>query len=176
MKDRELDYTSAQRSQVAWQILVRCAYDRHDKEKVFSHLRYLIEIKFRRKFLYLQVGIRRLLNNQTYLAAYPLHEGSYNKDPPTGAEKLDRRVNLCVAAWNFFCLNRAHLSAGFVFGVGAGGVLAQTAAAVASEKLLRGQNRAVLCVAGILHQNAGAPSRSWISLLCLRVPVPRVAG
>lgn len=36
VKDRELDYTSAQRSQVAWQILVRCAYDRHDKEKVFS--------------------------------------------------------------------------------------------------------------------------------------------
>jgi Calcium-activated chloride channel/Dimerisation domain of Ca+-activated chloride-channel, anoctamin len=49
-----------------------------------------------------QVGIRRLLNNQTYLAAYPLHEGCYNKDPPTGAEKLDRRVNLCVALAKFF--------------------------------------------------------------------------
>jgi len=39
-----------------------------------------------------KVGIRRLLNNHTYLAAYPLHEGSYDKDPPAGVEKLDRRV------------------------------------------------------------------------------------
>ncbi|XP_065345514.1 anoctamin-4-like isoform X2 [Cloeon dipterum] len=71
VKDRELDYTSAQRSQVAWQIMMRCRYDDHDKEKV---------------------GIRRLLNNQTFLAAYPLHEGRYDKDPPEGIDRLDRRI------------------------------------------------------------------------------------
>ncbi|XP_059479818.1 anoctamin-4-like [Neocloeon triangulifer] len=71
VKDRELDYTSAQRSQVAWQIMMRCRYDDHDKEKV---------------------GIRRLLNNQTFLAAYPLHEGRYDKDPPEGVDRLDRRI------------------------------------------------------------------------------------
>ncbi|KAF4518589.1 hypothetical protein B566_EDAN012417 [Ephemera danica] len=68
VKDREVEFTSAQRSQVAWQILLRCRYDDYDKDKV---------------------GIRRLLSNQTYLAAFPLHEGPYDTDSP--GEMLDRR-------------------------------------------------------------------------------------
>lgn len=44
----------------------------------------------------LQVGIRRLLNNGTYLAAFPLHEGSYSTDTQNGIN-LDRRVMLLVS-------------------------------------------------------------------------------
>ncbi|PSN52662.1 hypothetical protein C0J52_06028 [Blattella germanica] len=68
IKDRETFFTATQRSQVVWQIMMRAKYD--DSEKV---------------------GIRRLLNNGTYLAAFPLHEGSYNIDSPTGVN-LDRRL------------------------------------------------------------------------------------
>ncbi|XP_063218601.1 anoctamin-4 [Bacillus rossius redtenbacheri] len=67
IKERESTFTSAQRSQIVWQIMMRAKYD--DGEKV---------------------GIRRLLNNQTYLAAYPLHEGRYDKD--TEGFILDRRL------------------------------------------------------------------------------------
>ncbi|XP_033610715.1 anoctamin-4 isoform X2 [Cryptotermes secundus] len=68
IKDRETFFTAAQRSQVVWQIMMRAKYD--DSEKV---------------------GIRRLLNNGTYLAAFPLHEGSYRKDSRNGIN-LDRRL------------------------------------------------------------------------------------
>jgi len=40
----------------------------------------------------LQLGIRRLLNNGTYLAAFPLHEGSHNPDTKNGVS-LDREVS-----------------------------------------------------------------------------------
>ncbi|XP_039298885.1 anoctamin-4 isoform X1 [Nilaparvata lugens] len=61
IKDRENYYTSAQRSQIVWQILLRAKYD--DDQKA---------------------GIRKLLNNGTYITAFPLHEGSYNRDSPNG--------------------------------------------------------------------------------------------
>nr|CAD7458927.1 unnamed protein product [Timema tahoe] len=67
VKDRENFFTSAQRSQIVWQIMMRAKYDDSDK-----------------------VGIRRLLNNQTFLAAFPLHEGRY--DQPTDGFTLDRRL------------------------------------------------------------------------------------
>lgn len=38
-----------------------------------------------------RVGIRRLLNDYTFLAAFPLHEGSYDKDAPNGF-LFDRRL------------------------------------------------------------------------------------
>ena len=39
-----------------------------------------------------QVGIARLLSKGTYSAAYPLHDGRYDKDGPNG-EQCARRVN-----------------------------------------------------------------------------------
>ena len=39
-----------------------------------------------------QVGIQRLLSKGTYSAAYPLHDGRYDKDGPNG-EKCARRVS-----------------------------------------------------------------------------------
>lgn len=37
------------------------------------------------------MGIRRLLNDGTYLACFPLHEGRYDLDSPDGST-TDRRV------------------------------------------------------------------------------------
>uniref|UniRef100_A0A0K8SKC7 Anoctamin n=2 Tax=Lygus hesperus TaxID=30085 RepID=A0A0K8SKC7_LYGHE len=68
VKDRETFFTSAQRSQIAWTILMRTKFDEDQK-----------------------VGIRRLLNNGTYLSAFPLHEGSYDRDAANGV-RFDRRL------------------------------------------------------------------------------------
>lgn len=83
VKDRMTHYNGAQRSLIVFQILLRTKYD--DGEKC---------------------GIRRLLNDGTYLACFPLHEGRYDKPHSTGA-MLDRRVrsrwleacSLTVAIW-----------------------------------------------------------------------------
>ena len=42
-----------------------------------------------------QVGIQRLLSKGTYSAAYPLHDGRYDKDGPNG-EKCARRVSSSI--------------------------------------------------------------------------------
>ncbi|GLV36888.1 uncharacterized protein CBL_02277 [Carabus blaptoides fortunei] len=68
VKDRVTSFSSAQRSLIVMQILLRVKYDEGDK-----------------------VGIRRLLNDATYTACFPLHEGSYDHNEPNG-EMLDRRL------------------------------------------------------------------------------------
>ncbi|XP_053674951.1 anoctamin-5 [Anopheles nili] len=71
VKDRCTSYTSAQRSLIVMQILMRTRFD--ETEKVNN------------------VGIRRLLNDGTYLACFPLHEGRYDTNHSSGAE-FDRRL------------------------------------------------------------------------------------
>uniref|UniRef100_A0A1I8PA10 Anoctamin n=1 Tax=Stomoxys calcitrans TaxID=35570 RepID=A0A1I8PA10_STOCA len=68
VKDRATAYTSAQRSQMVMQILLRTPFDDSDR-----------------------CGIRRLLNDNTYLACFPLHEGRYDR-PHSSGVSLDRRV------------------------------------------------------------------------------------
>ncbi|CAH1112019.1 unnamed protein product [Psylliodes chrysocephalus] len=68
VKDRVTEYSSAQRSLIVMQILLRVKFDDTDK-----------------------VGIRRLLNDSTYYACFPLHEGKWNKDTSDG-KILDRRL------------------------------------------------------------------------------------
>lgn len=63
VKDRETFFSSAQRSQIVWQILMRTRYDDDDSDKV---------------------GIARLLSNSVYKAAYPLHDGLATKGPKKG--------------------------------------------------------------------------------------------
>jgi hypothetical protein len=41
----------------------------------------------------LQVGIRRMINSDVYIAAYPLHEGPYVSENPK-AHMNDRMVSL----------------------------------------------------------------------------------
>lgn len=68
VKDRMTHYNSAQRSLVVFQILLRAKFD--DGEKC---------------------GIRRLINDGTYQACFPLHEGRYDKIHTSGTV-FDRRV------------------------------------------------------------------------------------
>ncbi|XP_017957771.1 anoctamin-4 [Drosophila navojoa] len=68
VKDRATAYTGAQRSLMVMQVLIRTPYDDGDRN-----------------------GIRRLLNDGTYLACFPLHEGRYDR-PHSSGISLDRRV------------------------------------------------------------------------------------
>ncbi|XP_044738568.1 anoctamin-4 isoform X2 [Chrysoperla carnea] len=68
VKDRVTSFTSAQRSMIVMQILLRTKYDETDK-----------------------VGVRRLLNDGAYLACFPLHEGAYNH-PDSNGTILDRHL------------------------------------------------------------------------------------
>ncbi|KAL9909265.1 anoctamin-5 isoform 2-T2 [Glossina fuscipes fuscipes] len=68
VKDRATAYTSAQRSFMVMQVLVRTPFDDSDR-----------------------CGIRRLLNDNTYLGCFPLHEGRYDR-PHSSGITLDRRI------------------------------------------------------------------------------------
>ncbi|XP_037032608.1 anoctamin-4 isoform X2 [Bradysia coprophila] len=67
VKDRCTSYTSAQRSLIVWQILLRTKFD--DTERS---------------------GIRRLLNDNAFTACFPLHEGRYDV-PHSSGTVFDRR-------------------------------------------------------------------------------------
>ncbi|KAK3854141.1 hypothetical protein Pcinc_039359, partial [Petrolisthes cinctipes] len=63
IKDRESFFTPSQRSLIVWEILLRVRYNNNE----------------------LGVGISRLLANGIYVAAFPLHDGRYDRDGPNGA-------------------------------------------------------------------------------------------
>ncbi|XP_062555489.1 anoctamin-4 isoform X1 [Armigeres subalbatus] len=71
VKDRCTTYNSAQRSLIVMQILMRTRFD--EAEKAYN------------------VGVKRLLNDGTYLACFPLHEGRYDRNHSSGAI-FDRRL------------------------------------------------------------------------------------
>ncbi|KAH8357617.1 hypothetical protein KR200_004824 [Drosophila serrata] len=68
VKDRATAFTSAQRSLMVMQVLIRTPFDESDRS-----------------------GIRRLLNDGTYLGCFPLHEGRYDR-PHSSGISLDRRI------------------------------------------------------------------------------------
>ncbi|XP_066153785.1 anoctamin-4 isoform X1 [Euwallacea fornicatus] len=68
VKDRATNYSSAQRSLIVMQILLRAKFDDTDK-----------------------VGIRRLINNSTFLSCFPLHEGRWDQVESDGSV-LHRRL------------------------------------------------------------------------------------
>ena len=72
IKDRETFFSSAQRSQMVWQILMRTSYDDDDSDKV---------------------GIIRLLSNGVFKDAYPLHDGRAMKDDHQKGHHCSRRVS-----------------------------------------------------------------------------------
>ncbi|CAK1546430.1 unnamed protein product [Leptosia nina] len=69
VKDRHTQFSPAQRSLLVMQILLRARYDNNETK----------------------MGIRRLLNDGTYLACFPLHEGRYNADN-LDKTQTDRRL------------------------------------------------------------------------------------
>ncbi|ODN04168.1 Anoctamin-5 [Orchesella cincta] len=83
IKDRETFFTPAQRSQIVWKILTRTGFDEKARDKPGVH----------------QTGIRRLLNDKTFSAAFPLHDGPYDEDDFNG-EPNDRR--LLYTEWAHF--------------------------------------------------------------------------
>ncbi|CAG4978593.1 unnamed protein product [Colias eurytheme] len=69
VKDRHTQFSPAQRSLLVMQILLRARYDNNETK----------------------MGIRRLLNDGTYLACFPLHEGRYDSDS-VDKTQTDRRL------------------------------------------------------------------------------------
>uniref|UniRef100_A0A2A4K343 Anoctamin n=1 Tax=Heliothis virescens TaxID=7102 RepID=A0A2A4K343_HELVI len=69
VKDRHTQFSPAQRSLLVMQILLRAKYDNNETK----------------------MGIRRLLNDGTYTACFPLHEGRYEVDMSDGSV-TDRRL------------------------------------------------------------------------------------
>ncbi|XP_050678239.1 anoctamin-4 [Leptidea sinapis] len=69
VKDRYTQFSPAQRSLLVMQILLRTRYDSNETK----------------------LGIRRLLNDGTFLACFPLHEGRYDADNPDTTQ-TDRRL------------------------------------------------------------------------------------
>ncbi|XP_077492136.1 anoctamin-4-like [Amblyomma americanum] len=72
IQNKDTIFSQAIRSRIAWEVLMRTTYDDNDRQK----------------------GIYRLLNEQVYLAAYPLHDGPCGRgafDPLTEAP-TERRL------------------------------------------------------------------------------------
>ncbi|CAG0920337.1 unnamed protein product [Notodromas monacha] len=75
IKHSEETYSSAQRSYIVYQILRRARFAKIDETDEDNHMKF---------------GIRRLIGNGTYDAAFPLHDGPFDKDGPNG-HKSERR-------------------------------------------------------------------------------------
>ncbi|CAG7831124.1 unnamed protein product [Allacma fusca] len=78
IKDRETFFTTAQRSQIVWQILTRIRFEENARDKC---------------------GIRRLLNDATFVSTFPLHEGPHDEEDAF-SEPNDRR--LLYTEWAHF--------------------------------------------------------------------------
>lgn len=55
-------------------------------------------------FLNFKIGIRRLLNDGTYTASFPLHEGRYDK-PHSSGSLFDRRVQFTRRSLKFLLID-----------------------------------------------------------------------
>ena len=71
-KEHGTNLTNTQRSQIVWAILNRTRYDNDAPEKV---------------------GIQRLVGKNIYTAAFPLHDGDYEKQDDKPDIKNERRVS-----------------------------------------------------------------------------------
>ncbi|XP_013386413.1 anoctamin-4 isoform X2 [Lingula anatina] len=78
IKDKESFFTNAQRSRVAYEILARMRYDDTDRDKF---------------------GIKRLINNGSFAAAYPLHEGKYKTEHSVLTWGADNERVLLFEEW-----------------------------------------------------------------------------
>ncbi|XP_040579928.1 anoctamin-5 isoform X2 [Lepeophtheirus salmonis] len=78
LKDRESEFNSAQRSMIVWQILNRTRYSLEDEYKK---------------------GIYKLLSKKVYEAAYPLHDGHYDRPRKDGHISNRRILYTEWASW-----------------------------------------------------------------------------
>ncbi|XP_052708961.1 anoctamin-4-like isoform X4 [Crassostrea angulata] len=84
IKDKDTFFTHAQRSKICYEILSRAHFLDLDDD----------DDKFNKKF-----GVRKLVDNQTYNAAYPLHDGRYHSDHSLLTVGKDNDRHLLYELW-----------------------------------------------------------------------------
>nr|XP_022287592.1 anoctamin-4-like isoform X1 [Crassostrea virginica] len=84
IKDKDTFFTNAQRSKICYEILSRAHFTEMDEE----------EDRVNKKF-----GVRKLVDNQTYNAAYPLHDGRYHSDHSLLTVGKDSDRHLLYELW-----------------------------------------------------------------------------
>nr|XP_022287595.1 anoctamin-4-like isoform X1 [Crassostrea virginica] len=84
IKDKDTFFTNAQRSKICYEILSRAHFTDDDEE----------DDRHNKKF-----GIRKLLDNQTYNAAYPLHDGRYHSEHSLLTVGKDNDRHLLYELW-----------------------------------------------------------------------------
>ncbi|XP_061192079.1 anoctamin-4-like isoform X3 [Saccostrea echinata] len=85
IKDKDTFFTNAQRSKICYEILSRTHFTDSDDDE---------EDKIKKKF-----GIRKLTDNQTYTAAYPLHDGRYHSEHSLLTVGKDNDRHLLYELW-----------------------------------------------------------------------------
>lgn len=84
IKDKDTFFTNSQRSKICYEILSRTHFSDLDDD----------EDKINKKF-----GVRKLVDNQTYNAAYPLHDGRYHSDHSLLTVGKDSDRHLLYELW-----------------------------------------------------------------------------
>lgn len=84
IKDKDTFFTNSQRSKICYEILSRTHFSDFDDD----------EDKINKKF-----GVRKLVDNQTYNAAYPLHDGRYHSDHSLLTVGKDSDRHLLYELW-----------------------------------------------------------------------------
>ncbi|KAL3250745.1 hypothetical protein MRX96_055393 [Rhipicephalus microplus] len=77
IQNKDWFFSQAIRSRIAWEVLMRTTYDENDRQK----------------------GVYRLLNEQVYLAAYPLHDGPCGSGPFDSLTEIPTERRLLYSEW-----------------------------------------------------------------------------
>ncbi|XP_049274206.1 anoctamin-4 [Rhipicephalus sanguineus] len=77
IQNKDSFFSQAIRSRIAWEVLMRTTYDESDRQK----------------------GVYRLLNEQVYLAAYPLHDGPCGSGPFDPLTEIPTERRLLYSEW-----------------------------------------------------------------------------
>ncbi|XP_075727736.1 anoctamin-4-like isoform X2 [Rhipicephalus microplus] len=77
IQNKDCFFSQAIRSRIAWEVLMRTTYDENDRQK----------------------GVYRLLNEQVYLAAYPLHDGPCGSGPFDSLTEIPTERRLLYSEW-----------------------------------------------------------------------------
>ena len=110
-----------------------------------------------------QVGICRLLEENGFAAAFPLHDGQFDL-PQVSKQSLCQKENSTQGRINSTSAEPASSSSRVL---GPLGLLVQVPAARPHPGVLRGEDRHLLCLARLLHRLALARSSRWLGRLSL---------
>ena len=113
-----------------------------------------------------QVGICRLLEENGFAAAFPLHDGQFDLPQvwSTSKQGLCQKENPTQGRINSSSVEPTPSSSRVL---GPMGLLVQVPAARPHPGVLRGEDRYLLCLARLLHRLALARSSRWLGRLSL---------